>query len=108
MTTLHPARSRGCREGRVGIPESRLQNRDFLETSRPVCALVSLGQGTWASLPLTGLAPLLFTMGKAPAAARAHSLRPPPRPPGVLLRKLPLSLHVEHEVPAVDVLYDQE
>lgn len=31
-----------------------------------------------------------------------------PCPPGVLLRKLPLSLHVEHEVPAVDVLYDQE
>lgn len=35
--------------------------------------------------------------------------RPPGwHPPGVLLRKLPLSLHVEHEVPPVDVLYDQE
>lgn len=28
--------------------------------------------------------------------------------PGMLLRKLPLPLHVEHEVPPIDVLYDQE
>lgn len=45
MTTLHPARSRGCREGRVGIPESRLQNGDFLETSRPVLCPCITGTG---------------------------------------------------------------
>lgn len=29
-------------------------------------------------------------------------------PPGVLLWKLPLPLHVEHEVSPIDILYDQE
>ena len=40
-------------------------------------------------------------------------LPPPPclpqlHPPGVLLRQLPLPLHVEHEVAPVDILDDQE
>lgn len=44
-----------------------------------------------------------FLLRKAPRPRPCRS-----DPPGVFLWKLPLPLHVEHEVSAIDVLYDQE
>lgn len=52
-------------------------------------------------LPALCPGPLGLSRPSAAALTRRHS-------PGMLLWQLPLPLHVEHEVPSIDVLYDQE
>jgi hypothetical protein len=104
-----------CSEGQVvGRPGGPVtQKSSQVLYSQDTLECVTLWEKVTLSLPFSPQAcllpfnSLLTSWGKSPCCPSTW-LSPTRHPPGVLLWKLPLSLHVEHEVPPVDVLYYQE